>query len=38
MSLVPVRRGALDALINRHTVAGERYNDATQREIDTENF
>jgi aryl-alcohol dehydrogenase-like predicted oxidoreductase len=28
----------LDALINRHTVAGERYNDATQQEIDTENF
>lgn len=28
----------LDALINERTVAGERYNDATQQEIDTENF
>jgi aryl-alcohol dehydrogenase-like predicted oxidoreductase len=28
----------LDALINRHTIAGERYNAATQAEIDTENF
>jgi aryl-alcohol dehydrogenase-like predicted oxidoreductase len=31
-----VRR--LDALINQHTVIGNRYNDATQQEIDTENF
>lgn len=31
-----VRR--LDALINQHTVVGNRYNDATQQEIDTENF
>ena len=28
----------LDALINRHTIAGERYNAATQAEIDTENY
>ena len=28
----------LDALINRHTIAGDRYNAATQAEIDTENF
>jgi aryl-alcohol dehydrogenase-like predicted oxidoreductase len=28
----------LDALINRHTVAGPRYNAATQAEIDTEEF
>ena len=28
----------LDALINRHTVAGARYNPATQAEIDTEEY
>jgi aryl-alcohol dehydrogenase-like predicted oxidoreductase len=28
----------LDALINRHTVSGERYNAATQAEVDTEEF
>ncbi|MFM2056916.1 MAG: hypothetical protein RLY71_1301, partial [Pseudomonadota bacterium] len=28
----------LDALINRHTVRGARYNTATQTEIDTEEF
>jgi len=28
----------LDALINRHTVTGARYNPATQAEIDTEEF
>jgi hypothetical protein len=28
----------LDALINEKTVAGDRYNAATQREIDTETF
>jgi diketogulonate reductase-like aldo/keto reductase len=28
----------LDALINRHTVHGARYNAATQTEIDTEEF
>ncbi len=30
--------GRLDALINRHTVAGARYNLATQAEVDTEEF
>ena len=30
--------GRLDALINRHTVAGARYNPATQAEVDTEEF
>jgi aryl-alcohol dehydrogenase-like predicted oxidoreductase len=28
----------LDALINRHSVVGDRYNAATQAEVDTENF
>ena len=28
----------LDELINQHTVAGNRYSDATQNEIDTETF
>jgi len=28
----------LDTLINQHTVSGNRYNDATQAEIDTEQF
>jgi aryl-alcohol dehydrogenase-like predicted oxidoreductase len=28
----------LDAVINRHTVVGARYNPATQTEIDTEEF
>lgn len=28
----------LDALINRHTVHGARYNPATQAEVDTEEF
>jgi hypothetical protein len=28
----------LDALINQHTVVGDRYPAATQQEIDTENF
>jgi aryl-alcohol dehydrogenase-like predicted oxidoreductase len=28
----------LDALLNQHTIAGARYNAATQAEIDTENF
>ena len=28
----------LDALINRHTVSGARYNPATQAEVDTEEF
>jgi aryl-alcohol dehydrogenase-like predicted oxidoreductase len=30
--------GQLDQLINRHNVVGERYNAATQQEIDTEQF
>ena len=29
---------ALDQLVNRQTVSGERYNQATQEEIDTEQF
>jgi hypothetical protein len=28
----------LDALINQTTVVGERYNPASQAEVDTENF
>jgi hypothetical protein len=28
----------LDALINQLSIAGERYNAATQAEVDTENF
>lgn len=28
----------LDALINEHTVTGDRYNESTQQEIDTESF
>ena len=36
--LAPSLVARLDALINEHTVAGERYNEATQQEIDTENF
>jgi hypothetical protein len=28
----------LDALINRRSIVGDRYNAATQAEIDTENF
>jgi hypothetical protein len=28
----------LDVLINERTVSGDRYNEATQQEIDTENF
>jgi aryl-alcohol dehydrogenase-like predicted oxidoreductase len=28
----------LDALINQRSIAGERYNAATQAEVDTENF
>jgi aryl-alcohol dehydrogenase-like predicted oxidoreductase len=38
VTLTPSLVARLDALINRHTVAGERYNQATQQEIDTENF
>jgi hypothetical protein len=36
--LTPTFVARLDALINQRTVAGDRYNEATQREIDTENF
>ena len=36
--LSPEHVAALDALINQQTVAGPRYNAATQQEIDTEQF
>ena len=36
--LAPALVQRLDALINERTVAGDRYNEATQQEIDTENF
>jgi aryl-alcohol dehydrogenase-like predicted oxidoreductase len=38
VELPPDMIARLDALINRHSVVGERYNAATQAEIDTENF
>jgi aryl-alcohol dehydrogenase-like predicted oxidoreductase len=38
IEIAPYLAGRLDALINQHTVSGARYNEATQREIDTENF
>jgi hypothetical protein len=38
ISLAPSVVERLDALINQHTVADDRYNKATQQEIDTENF
>jgi aryl-alcohol dehydrogenase-like predicted oxidoreductase len=38
IELAPSLVARLDALINQHTVAGARYNEATQREIDTESF
>jgi aryl-alcohol dehydrogenase-like predicted oxidoreductase len=38
IELAPYLVARLDALINQHTVAGARYNAATQQEIDTENF
>jgi aryl-alcohol dehydrogenase-like predicted oxidoreductase len=38
VELQPDLIAQLDALINQHTVVGERYNSATQAEIDTENF
>jgi aryl-alcohol dehydrogenase-like predicted oxidoreductase len=37
-SLPPGLAARLDALINARTIAGPRYNDATQAEIDTEEF
>jgi aryl-alcohol dehydrogenase-like predicted oxidoreductase len=36
--LTPEAAARLDVLINQHTISGERYNAATQAEIDTENF
>lgn len=38
IELPPVLIAKLDALINQHTVTGNRYNAAIQAEIDTENF
>ena len=36
--LTPAQVQRLDALVNRHTVVGPRYNPQTQSEIDTEDF
>jgi aryl-alcohol dehydrogenase-like predicted oxidoreductase len=38
VSLSPGTLQRLDALINRHTVVGARYNPATQAEVDTEEY
>jgi aryl-alcohol dehydrogenase-like predicted oxidoreductase len=38
LALSPDMVDRLDSLINRHSVVGERYNAATQAEIDTEEF
>lgn len=38
LRLAPETVARADALINRHSIAGERYNATTQAEIDTENF
>ena len=38
VELAPAIVDRLDALVNRHTVAGPRYNAGTQAEIDTEEF
>ncbi|HEY1314845.1 MAG TPA: aldo/keto reductase [Steroidobacteraceae bacterium] len=38
LQLEPEVVARADALINRHTIAGDRYNAATQAEIDSENF
>lgn len=38
LTVAPALIARLEALINRHTVAGQRYNEATQQEIDTESF
>jgi aryl-alcohol dehydrogenase-like predicted oxidoreductase len=38
IELAPSLIARLDVLINERTVAGARYNEATQQEIDTENF
>jgi aryl-alcohol dehydrogenase-like predicted oxidoreductase len=36
--LTPDLAARVDALVNRHSIVGERYNPATQAEVDTENF
>jgi hypothetical protein len=38
MELQPDLIAQLDALVNQHSIVGERYNSATQAEVDTENF
>jgi hypothetical protein len=38
LALAPDVVARLDAIINQRTVAGDRYNETTQQEIDTENF
>ncbi len=38
VELQPDMTARLDALINQRSVVGERYNSATQAEVDTENF
>ena len=38
LELRPDLIARLDALINQHSIAGERYNATTQAEVDTENF
>jgi hypothetical protein len=38
MELQPDLIAQLDALINQRSIVGERYNSATQAEVDTENF
>jgi aryl-alcohol dehydrogenase-like predicted oxidoreductase len=38
IALPPEAVARLDAIINQHTVCGDRYNESTQQEIDTENF
>lgn len=38
VTLSPATLQRLDALINRHTVVGARYNPATQAEVDTEEY
>jgi len=38
VSPAPTFVARLDALINRNTVVGARYNDVTQQDIDTETF
>ena len=38
VELQPALIAQLEAAINRHNIVGERYNAATQAEVDTENF